>query len=195
MTAGGEIGGSVPIDPSVGGYPSSMVAARHVVITGLMGAGKSSVGRRVAGRLGCAWHDSDIDIEAETGATVRELRDHEGVDAMHAREWAHLLDALAAPETSVISAAASVIDDARCRAALEAPGVALVWLRAAADLLATRFASKDDHRPVYGESITAFLADQATRREPLAIGIGAHVVEIGFLSEEDVVARVVAALG
>ncbi len=83
MTAGGEIGSPVPIDPSVGGYPWPMVVARHVVITGLMGAGKTSVGRRVADRLGRPWRDSDVDIEAAIGATVRELRDREGVDAMH----------------------------------------------------------------------------------------------------------------
>ncbi len=104
MTAGGEIVGSVPIAPSVGGYPSAMVTARHVVIIGLMGAGKTSVGRRLAERLGRTWRDSDADIEAATGATVRELRDREGVDAMHARESAQLLDALATTEPSVISA-------------------------------------------------------------------------------------------
>ena len=174
MTAGGEIGGSVPIDPSVGGYPWSMVAARHVVITGLMGAGKSSVGQRVAARLGRAWRDSDLDIEAETGATVRELRDRDGVDAMHAREWTHLLDALEATEPSVISAAASVIDDPACRTAMAAPGVTVVWLRARPEVLAERFDSEDDHRPAYGDSVAAFLAEQAARREPLLADVRAR---------------------
>ena len=62
----------------------------HVVITGLMAAGKSTTGRRLAERLGWPWRDSDADIQAETGHTVRELLDSEGVDAMHDREYAEL---------------------------------------------------------------------------------------------------------
>ena len=70
---------------------------RHIVIAGLMGAGKSTTGRALAERLGRVWHDSDAEIEAATGRTVRELRDAEGVDAMHAREAAQLLVALGEP--------------------------------------------------------------------------------------------------
>ena len=70
---------------------------RHVVLVGLMGAGKTTVGRRLAARLGWPWHDSDADIEAATGMTVRELRDRDGVDAMHDLEAAQLLQALAEP--------------------------------------------------------------------------------------------------
>ena len=187
MTAGGEIGVSVPIDPSVGGYPSSMVAPRHIVITGLMGVGKTSVGRRVAARLGRAWRDSDVDIEAATGATVRELRDREGVDAMHARESAQLLDALAAPEPSIISAAASVIDDPACRTAMAAPDVTVVWLRARPEVLAARFTAPDDHRPAYGDSTVDFLAAQAARREPLLTEVHALVIDVDDVSVDAVV--------
>jgi shikimate kinase len=167
---------------------------RHIVITGLMGAGKSTTGRALAERLGRGWSDSDADIEAATGRTVRELRDTEGVDAMHRREAAQLLEALSSPEPNVISAAASVIDDARCREALVSPNVAVVWLHAAPEVLAQRFDSADQHRPAYGSDVATFLAAQAKDREPLAEAAGAHVVDVDGLTEDEVTARVSDAL-
>ena len=172
-----------------------MVIARHVVITGLMGAGKSSVGKRVGARLGWAWHDSDTEIEAATGATVRELRDRDGVDAMHRREWTHLLDALETAEPSVISAAASVIDDPACRTAMATAGVTVIWLHARPEVLAERFDSEDDHRPAYGDSVVAFLAEQAARREPLLADARALVIDTDTLTVGEVVERTMEALG
>ena len=159
-----------------------------------MGAGKSTTGRALAERLGRVWHDSDAEIEAATGRTVRELRDAEGVDAMHAREAAQLLVALASPEANVISAAASIIDDARCREALVSPDVAVVWLHAAPAVLAERFDSVDQHRPAYGSDVRAFLAAQAKDREPLAESVGARMVDVDGLTEDEVTARVIDAL-
>ena len=166
-----------------------------IVITGLMASGKSTTARRLAEHLGWVWRDSDAEIEAETGKTVRELRDIEGVDRMHEREHAALLQALRDPAPTVISAAASVIDDPACREAMADPKVAVVWLHADPKVLAARFASRDDHRPSYGESVSAFLAEQAARREPMIPTIGAHVVDVDNLSRDEVFARVVAALG
>lgn len=162
---------------------------RHVVVVGLMGAGKSAVGRRLARRLGWPWRDSDRDIESAVGLTVRELRDRDGVDAMHAQEADQLLGALAEPGPSVISAAASTADEPECRAAMAAPDVAVIWLRASPRVLARRFASADRHRPEFGASPEAFLTEQAARREPLFASLHPIVIDVDAISPDEAAAQ------
>jgi shikimate kinase len=114
---------------------------------------------------------------------------------MHAREAADLLAALRPgdpPATpSVVSAAASVVDDPECRAAMARPEVAVIWLHAAPGVLASRFEAEDRHRPSYGPDPAAFLADQAARREPLARALGATVIDTTDLDPAAIVDRVV----
>ena len=167
---------------------------RHLVLVGLMGVGKTTVGRRLADELGWTWRDSDLDITAATGRTVRELRDEEGVDAMHAREAEQLLAALADPGPNVVSAAASVADVDACLLALLRPDVATVWLRADPAILATRFDS-DVHRPAYGDRPADFLAEQAARRDPTFEALGGLVIDVDGLDPDRIVRRILAGLG
>jgi shikimate kinase len=166
----------------------------HVVLVGLMGSGKTSVGRRMAAQLGWPYRDSDKDIEAATGLTVRELRERDGVDAMHAREARTLLDALGQPDPSVISAAASTIEVPECRAAMRAPDVAVVWLRAAPEVLAKRFAAKDRHRPEFGSSPEAFLTEQAERRHPLFASLDPIVIDVDRIRPNEAARQALGAL-
>jgi shikimate kinase len=165
----------------------------HIAIIGLMGAGKTTVGRALAARLGWVWRDSDATIESATGRTVRELRDEEGVDAMHEREASALLTALGEDAPSVISAAASVVDVPACREALGGADIAVVWLRATPATLAARFDSAN-HRPAYGDSPEAFLAEQATRRDPLMAALRPLVIEVDDTPVDAVVARILDAI-
>ncbi len=163
-------------------------------MVGLMGVGKSTIGAALAARLGWSFRDSDTDILAATGLTVRELRDRDGVDSMHAREARHLLDALAATEPSVTAAAASVADVPECLIALRSSDVFVVWLQAEPELLADRFDSSDDHRPAYGDSTEVFLARQLAARGTALASVADLAVEVAGRTPAEITDVVLEAL-
>ncbi len=141
------------------------ITTRHLVLVGLMGTGKTTTGRILAARLGWPMRDSDAEIEALTGRTVKELRDELGTDPMHDLEAEALLRALADAGPDIIGAAASVVDREDCRSALRGEGVAVAWLTVSPATEAKRFTS-GTHRPWYGDDPRAFLARQARERDP-----------------------------
>ncbi len=163
---------------------------RHVVLVGLMGSGKTTVGRLVAASLGWPVHDSDVDIEARTGKTVRELDETIGTEAMHALEVEVLLAALAGDGPSVVLAAAYTIDDEACVAALRDPTLLVAWLRITPATAAARFASRG-HRPRFGDDPATFLAEQAERRDPVFASVADLVLEADADSPGSLADRIV----
>jgi shikimate kinase len=165
---------------------------RHVVLVGLMGSGKTTVGRLVAASLGWPMHDSDVDIEARTGKTVRELDETIGTEAMHALEVEVLLAALAREARSVVLAAAYTIDEDACVAALQDPSLLVAWLRITPATAAARFSSRG-HRPRFGPDPARFLAEQAARRDPRFASVADLTLDADTATPEDLAAQVVAA--
>ena len=136
-----------------------------------MGSGKTTVGKRLARALEWPYRDSDVDLAAATGSTAREIAARDGIETLHALELRHLLDALAGPGPSVISAAASTIDEPAGRAALADPSVHVVFLRVDPGIAAQRV-TKGDHRPS-PEDIRV----QAERRDPRFRAVAAQEVD------------------
>ena len=66
----------------------------HIVLVGLMGSGKTTVGAALAAALDVPLRDSDADIERERGLRGRDIAERDGIEALHALEARHLLDAL-----------------------------------------------------------------------------------------------------
>jgi shikimate kinase len=165
----------------------------HWVMLGLMGTGKSVVGAALARRLGLPFSDNDETLAGATHLTAREIRERHGARVLHDLEARHLLEATHAAQPSVICAAASVIEDARCRAALEQPGILPIWLRAKAETLAARF-DDQDHRPVFGPDPLAFFRSQIASRYPLFLALSADVIDVDQLSVDAVVDRVIDAV-
>jgi shikimate kinase len=110
--------------------------APHLVLVGLMGAGKTTVGRVVAERLGRAFVDTDDVAAAQAGATVAELFATEGEAGFRVRERAALADVVASPEPLVVACGGGAMTDAGSRRAVT--GECVVWLRAAPATLAAR---------------------------------------------------------
>lgn len=166
----------------------------QLVLIGLMGTGKTTIGRLAAARLRRPMLDSDAEIEAREGASVRELQERWGAERLHRLEAAILLEALAGAQPSVICAAASTIDDERCRAALRAPGVTAVWLRATLATLVARY-DADPHRPRYPQGTAAALAGQLAARTERYAAVATLAIDVDDLTPEQVMARLEPALG
>ncbi len=108
---------------------------RQLVVVGLMGSGKSTVGALVANRTGGRLVDVDVVIAEETGKTVRELWEEGGEDAYRGQSGA-VLRTLADDTPSVLAAPGGVVLDPAVRAALA--GHIVVWLRTTPAALASR---------------------------------------------------------
>ena len=165
----------------------------HVVILGLMGAGKTSIGRIVAERLAVPLVDGDERLEALTGGrTARQVADERGIDALHTLEAEIALDALAAADPAVIGPASSVCESAVVRDALE--GHQLVWLTAPPEHLADK-AVRKSHRPLLddGDPVEMF-RHQIAVREPLIAALGPLVIDVSTTDDEDAAEAIVTAV-
>lgn len=167
--------------------------AGRVLLIGMMGSGKTTVGRLVAARLGCPYLDSDAEVERTTGRSVPELFAVEGEAAFRTAESAALADAVGRPGPSVVSVAGGAVLDPANRALLRVSGV-VVWLRARAATLALRVGDGTG-RPLLGGDPPAALARLEAERTPLYAEIADVVVDVDDLEPAEVVERVLAAAG
>lgn len=118
---------------------------RSIVLVGMMGAGKSSIGRRLAGRLGVPFVDADIEIEKAAGMSIPEIFAAHGEPYFRAGETrviARLLDS--GPQ--VLATGGGAFMNPETRAAIAAKGIS-VWLRATLDVLTKRIKRRAD-RPL-----------------------------------------------
>ncbi len=118
---------------------------RSIVLVGMMGAGKSSVGRRLAARLGIGFVDADAEIESAAGMTIPEIFAKHGESYFRsgeARVIARLLD----DGPQVLATGGGAIMDQKTRDLIHIKGVT-VWLKADLDVLLKRTKRRND-RPL-----------------------------------------------
>ena len=170
-------------------------ACDHLVLVGMMGSGKTTVGRHLSDRLG--WHlvDSDAEIEARTGRTVREIFEHDGEPAFRSLETDALRDALDAPGPTIVAAAGGVVlTEANRDAARASERHGRV---AAGGTRAPRGAGRDAATTVRCSTTTpqACWPSMAVERDPLYREVADVVVDVDGLSPDEVADRVLAAVG
>lgn len=132
---------------------------RSIVLVGMMGAGKSSIGRRLSGRLGIPFVDADTEIESAAGMTIPEIFAMHGEPyfrAGEARVIARLLDG----GPGVLATGGGAVMDAHTRDLIAEKGVS-IWLNADIDVLIKRTKRRID-RPLVDK-----IKDLLPLREPL----------------------------
>ena len=165
----------------------------RLVLIGMMGAGKTTVGRMVATRLGWGYLDSDEQVTAATGRTVAQLFAEHGEPAFRAEEARVLAEALAGSDPVVVSAAGGVVLAPANRALLARSGT-VVWLRADPSTLALRVSS-GDHRPLLGADPPAALVALDAVRRPFYSELAKVIVDVDQLSADEVAELVVRRAG
>ncbi len=157
----------------------------HLVLVGMMGVGKSTVGRLVAAELDRPLFDSDEMIEQRSGRTVREIWSTDGEDAFRTLETDTLLEALAESEASVIAAAGGVVLSERNREALASADAHVVWLLADVDVLVDRVRN-GMHRPLLDDDPEGTLRRMYIERAALYQEVADAVVSVDHRSPNDV---------
>ncbi|MDA7986999.1 MAG: shikimate kinase [Alphaproteobacteria bacterium] len=166
-------------------------AAHHAILVGLMGCGKSSLGRLLANRLNLAFRDSDADIAARAGKSVARIFAEDGEAAFRAAEREVIPGLLSRAPAAVIALGGGAFTDAATRAECLRRGT-VFWLDAPPRILAERVGTADG-RPLLsdGADMTATLTRLLGERAEF-YGEADHRVDVAAGSEEEVVARMAA---
>jgi shikimate kinase len=164
-----------------------------IVLVGLMGSGKTSVGTRLAAVLGRNYRDSDDELEERYGQTAAEQAERYGAEVLHEREAALLREAVAERPPVVAAAAASIADDEGCRAILTGAGAYVIWLDAPPHVLVRRIGSHD-HRPHFHSDPAVMLAAHYAQRAPRFRELADLTVDVSVINPDEATAAIVAAL-
>jgi shikimate kinase len=168
-----------------------LVPSRAIVLVGLMGAGKSKIGRRLAVRLGLPFFDSDPEIEAAAGETIEEIFANRGERVFRDGERRVIARLLAQP-VHVLATGGGAFMDPRTRELIARRAVSL-WLRADLDVLLARVLRRSNRPLLKQGDPRAILTQLIERRYPVYAEADV-AVDSGEGSPETTVTRAIAAL-
>jgi shikimate kinase len=173
---------------------AAVVAAlgrRSVVLVGMMGAGKSSVGRRVALRLGIPFVDADTEIEKAAGMAITDIFAIRGEAEFRAGEARVILRLLeGGPQVLATGGGAFINPDTR--AAIAAKGIS-IWLKAEPDVLMKRIKRRQDRPLLHTADPAATLRKLLEEREPV-YALADLIVQSREVTHDRIVDEIVSAI-
>lgn len=142
----------------------TMIAPRTIALVGLMGSGKSSIGRRLAAQLGLPFRDADLEIAEAAGCSIPEIFAEMGEAGFRDGERRVIARLLDEPPHVLATGGGAFVND-QTRAVIKARATS-VWLRADLQILARRVGRKDGRPLLRGRDPMTVLREQAAARYP-----------------------------
>jgi shikimate kinase len=183
---------STKTDPAPIAAPSVPALLRRIVLTGFMGAGKSTIGRLLAAQLNWDFLDLDAHLESRTNATVPELFATHGEARFRRLESTALASALARRNT-ILALGGGTPEDLTNRLLLEqTPGTFTIFLDAPFPTLFDRCMLQDITRPVLEDPAAAQL--RFGKRHPLYRRLAALTIDTSEITPKQTVDSILASL-
>jgi shikimate kinase len=164
---------------------------KTLVLVGMMGAGKTSVGRRLASGLGVPFKDADAEIELAAGCTINEIFERFGEPAFRDGER-KVIARLLTEQPHVLATGGGAFIDPETRTRVKQDAIS-IWLRARLDLLMERVQRKDNRPLLRNNDSRATLEHLLKEREPF-YSQADIIIESDEGPHEAVVRRILAAL-
>jgi shikimate kinase len=170
---------------------AAALGRRSVVLVGMMGAGKSSIGRRLAARLGIPFSDADAEIEEAAGMSVGDIFEAHGEPSFRSGE-ARVIARLLEHGPQVLATGGGAFISPHTRAKIHEKGIS-VWLKAEIDVLSRRLRRRSDRPLLKTADPSTTLANLLAARNPI-YGEANLVVVSRDVPHEVIVEEIVTAL-
>ena len=164
---------------------------RTIALVGLMGVGKSSVGRRLAAALNLPFRDADQEVEEAAGCTIPEIFEKYGEAGFRDGER-RVISRLLEDPPHILATGGGAFTNAETRKLIKEKALS-IWLKADLPVLARRLARKDNRPLLVGRDPLTVLKEQAAARYD-AYGEADMIVETGDGPHQQAVDAILAAL-
>lgn len=170
-----------------------MMTSERILLIGLMGAGKTTIGNALSARLGWPYRDNDALVFQVTGKTARQLQQAGDIPALRRAESTALATALATPAPLIASVAAGVVTQPSDFDKLRTCDAFVVWLRTDIEVLAKRVAGTD--RPWVADDPIEALRLLDVGRERLYAAAADLVVDVAnTITPDSIAQKIIAAM-